>query len=1379
MDMFKFRLVGDAQANQGGSIQLRRRDNYTMKANPLLRTSVLTVLVTLSICRAGQAGNVDCVNTYIGTGDIPGVSKTEYGGTMPLVQPPFAMTSWTAQTRENSVSVASYNYADTNISGFIGTHQPSIWAGDFGYVTLMPGVDEVKPAKAKRQLPFSHRNETSTPYYYSVSMDAGASRKLRGELTATDHCAILRFTFPQNTNSSIVVQATRAGVTGNVVVNAAKQEISGWNPDRMDAKLTSLQLPNFKGYFVVQLSKPFSSCGTYQGESVNPALLNRTGTDVGACATFSTSSEEQVLVRIGTSFISVDQARANLKLEIPNWDFDKVKTGLRDTWNKKLGEISIQGATPDRRVQFYTGMYHAMLCPRLFSEYGRYYSAFDDQVHKGVSYTDYSLWDTFRAQNSFITLFCPERINDMVQALLNDYKEGGWMPKWPNPSYTDLMLSTHADSLVAEAIKKGFHGFDYKLAYAAVYQDAMTPPNGDTTHKWADRDQGQPFAAREGLTYYKKYGYVPEDWTARAASCTLEGAYDDWCVAQVAKAAGKTDDYNFFLTRSLNYTNLFNARTGQMNSRYADGTWAPPDAGWSEGGQKMYNFAVMHDVPGLIDLMGGTSNFNFRLDRATTDLNALVNNEPGNHYPYLYDYSGQPWKCQSIVRAALTNFSNAPDGLPGNDDCGQTSSWMLFAALGFYPVNPASGIYMLGSPWFDRVTLHLPNGHAFEIAAAHNSPSNVYVQSVTLNGSPLNVPYLTHDQIQKGGTLRFVMGSSPSAWAADWRGAPLQIPHPHPQPLTPPVKRQSFVIGDDDFLIDGKPIVIRCGEMHFARIPREYWRHRLQMARAMGLNAVCVYLFWNFQEPQPGQFNWSDRADAAAFCRLAQEEGLWVILRPGPYACAEWDFGGLPWWLLQTSDIRIRSRDPRYLEASKRYLLEVGGQLAPLQVTRGGPILMVQIENEYGVYGTDREYLGITRDYLKGAGFDVPFFTCDPANWLKRDTRDDIFCVVNLGSDPAGSFKILREVQPTGPLMVGEYYPGWFDSWDEPHHTGTTTNLIADLRYMLEHKASFSIYMAHGGTTFGPWSGANAPPFATHFTPQTSSYDYDAPISEAGWPTEKFYAVQDLLKQHLAPGEELPPVPARNSIISIPEIAFRNVAPMLANLPPARQAHRPGPMESFGQAHGCILYRHPLPAGPAVDLKINELHDYGLVFLDGCKQAVLDYRLNQNTVHLPARSAAVTLDVLVEAMGRVNNAAAGTVSVLHDCKGITENVLLGEKELLGQWEVFPLPLEDRPPKGLKFKGASITALPAFYHASFKLKSVGDTFLDMRTWGKGMVWVNGHNLGRFWRVGPTQTMYLPGPWLKRGQNDILILDLVGPENAIVQGLTEPILDQLRH
>jgi predicted alpha-1,2-mannosidase len=719
---------------------------------------------------SARAGNVDKVNLYIGTANIPGDRGTEYGGTMPLVEPPFAMTSWTPQTRQNKVSITSYAYGDSTISGFMGTHQPAIWMGDYGYVTLMPEVDRLKLAPDRRLLPFTHAQEVAKPYAYSVSLDAGAGRQIKAEMTATEHCAILRFTFPQSTNACILFEATRPGIMGNAAVNPEAREICGYNPDRMDAQLTTLQLPHFKGYFVAQISQPCAGYGVYQNDALSESGTNVSGPNAGAWVSFKTRRHEVLQVKVGTSFISEAQARANLNAEIPDWNFEAVKNKLKNIWNEKLGQVSIHGGTQDQQVQFYTALCHCLLYPRSFSENGRYYSAFDDRVHDGVAYTAFSGWDIFRSEFSCITLFAPERVNGMVQALLNDFREGGWMPKWPNPTYTDIMISTPADSMVAEAVEKGFGGFDRELAYQAMCQDAMVPPNEDATHSWPDRSQGRPYSAREGLIYYLKYGYVPDNWTARAASCTLEHAYFDWCVAQVARSVGRTNDYQNFIRRSLNYKNVFNPATGLMNSRNANGSWGPADHGWTEGGQDLYTFAVMHDVPGLIQLMGGEAIFNHTLKPRTVDLNGLVNNEPGNHYLYLYDFSGSAPLCQVAIRAALTNFSNGPVGLPGNDDCGQTSSWLLWADLGFYPVNPASGTYMIGTPLFPRVTLHLPNGRTFVIEALNNSPDNKYIQSATLNGVALAAPCLTYATIRAGGTLRFVMGPSPSSWATGWRG---------------------------------------------------------------------------------------------------------------------------------------------------------------------------------------------------------------------------------------------------------------------------------------------------------------------------------------------------------------------------------------------------------------------------------------------------------------------------------------------------------------------------------------------------------------------------------------------------------------------------------
>jgi predicted alpha-1,2-mannosidase len=392
-----------------------------------------------------------------------------------------------------------------------------------------------------------------------------------------------------------------------------------------------------------------------------------------------------------------------------------------------------------------------------------------------VSYTAYSLWDTFRAENSLLTLLAPERVDAMVQALLQDYQEGGWMPKWPNPSYTNIMIATHADSVVAEAINKGFHGFDYQLAYRAVYKDAMTPPAGDTTRDWHDRQAHVPYEARAGLTYYKQIGYVPVDKTAEAASATLEDAYDDFAVAQVAKAVGKDADYRFFIDRSRNYRNLYNPATGFMQGRNADGSWADADAGWTEGDKWVYTYSVLHDIPGLMALLGGAEKYNAILDEHFRDGHNHHDNEPSHHYGYLYDFSGQPWKTQARVRQIANDYyTNTPNGIAGNEDCGQMSAWYLFTAMGFYPLNPVSGEYMIGGPLFTKLTLALQNGRRFVISAPRNSPNNLYIQSARLNGKPLDIPMVTYQQIEAGGLLEFDMGPTPSTWGSAWRGTPLQ-----------------------------------------------------------------------------------------------------------------------------------------------------------------------------------------------------------------------------------------------------------------------------------------------------------------------------------------------------------------------------------------------------------------------------------------------------------------------------------------------------------------------------------------------------------------------------------------------------------------------------
>ena len=742
-----------------------------------MRAAGLLFLAALAMAGGATAQSrpdpVDWVNPYIGTGGTD--AGAEYGGMAPLVTTPFGMTNWTAQTRQNRISVASYAYEDQWITGFIGTHQPAVWMGDYGYVTLMPEMGGLQPSPEYRRLKFSHADETVTPYYYSVRMgDAAGGRRIFAEMTATDHAGYLRFTFPAGTRRSVLVEATRAGTRGWVKADAARGEIVGYNPDRMDAHLSTIKLPNFKGYFVVRFRRPMSEGGVYQGPLSAPGTEIE-GDNVGAFARFDQGDDPVVEAQVGTSFISLDQARANLDAELPKWDFEGTVAALKAIWNKKLGQVTVDGATDDQRHILYTGLYHALLYPKLFSEQGRYYSAFDDKVRTGESYTAYSIWDTFRAQNSLLTLLAPERIDGMVQALLQNYQEGGYMPKWPNPSYTNIMIGTHADSLVAEAVVKGFKGFDLKLAYAAVLKDATVPPEGDTTRRWFDREAGVPYEARAGLTWSAKLGYIPADKISESASSTLEEAYDDHAVALVARAAGDEAGYRRFNARSLGYKTLFNPARGFMQARNLDGSWASPGEGWTEGDQWVYLFAALHDIPGTIKLLGGDAPFNAKLDEHFAGGHNRHDNEPSHHYSYLYDFGGQPWKTQERVRQiARDAYSNTPTAMLGNEDCGQMSAWYVFAVLGFYPVNPVSKDYMIGSPLYASAALNLPNGRRFSVKAANNSEANVYIQSATLNGKPLDTPIVTYEQIVAGGELAFVMGPTPSRWASGWRGRPLE-----------------------------------------------------------------------------------------------------------------------------------------------------------------------------------------------------------------------------------------------------------------------------------------------------------------------------------------------------------------------------------------------------------------------------------------------------------------------------------------------------------------------------------------------------------------------------------------------------------------------------
>ena len=589
-------------------------------------------------------------------------------------------------------------------------------------------------------------------------------------------------------------------------------------------------------------------------------------------------------------------------------------------------------------------------------------------------------------------------------------------------------------------------------------------------------------------------------------------------------------------------------------------------------------------------------------------------------------------------------------------------------------------------------------------------------------------------------------------------------------------EKHDFSIGKGTFLLDGKPFVIKAAEIHYTRIPAEYWQHRIQMCKALGMNTICIYAFWNIHEQKPGEFDFKGQNDIAAFCRLAQKEGMYIMLRPGPYVCSEWEMGGLPWWLLKKEDIKLRTNDPYFLERTKLFMNEIGKQLADLQVTRGGNIIMVQVENEYGAYATDKAYIANIRDAVKAAGFtDVPLFQCDWSSTFQLNGLDDLVWTINFGTGANidAQFKKLKEARPDAPLMCSEFWSGWFDHWGRKHETRDAGVMVSGIKDMLDRHISFSLYMAHGGTTFGHWGGANSPAYSA----MCSSYDYDAPISEAGWATPKYYKLRELLTQYADSGQVIPDVPAAYPLIEIPAFTVGEVAPLFDNLPAPQASKEIKPMEQFDQGWGTILYRTTLPAvKEGTTLLIDEVHDWAQVFADGKLLGRLDRRRGENTVVLPALAAGTRLDILVEAMGRVNFDVA-----IHDRKGITDKVELisdtGRQEL-EDWQVYSFPVDYAFVQDKKYAAGDKLDGPAYYRTTFELDEVGDVFLDMQTWGKGMVWVNGKAMGRFWEIGPQQTLFMPGCWLKKGKNEIIILDLLGPEKAVVEGRKEPILDMLR-
>jgi len=581
----------------------------------------------------------------------------------------------------------------------------------------------------------------------------------------------------------------------------------------------------------------------------------------------------------------------------------------------------------------------------------------------------------------------------------------------------------------------------------------------------------------------------------------------------------------------------------------------------------------------------------------------------------------------------------------------------------------------------------------------------------------------------------------------------------------------SVGIAGDQFVLDGKPLQIISGELHYERIPREYWRDRLKKARAMGLNTVSTYVFWNVHEPRPGVYDFSGMNDVAAFVRMAQEEGLYVILRPGPYSCAEWDLGGFPAWLLADPEIVLRSSDEKFLAPAERWLQRLGRELAPLQITRGGPIIAVQVENEYGSFGSDTNYLKRILAALRSAGLgEVLLYTADGGDELTAGTLPDIHAVVNFGpGDAKEEFAKLQKFRPGRPMpmMSGEYWAGWFDHWGEKHHDTDVAQQAQELDWILSQGYSINLYMFHGGTSFGFMNGAN---WEKVYEPDVTSYDYDSPVSESGALTRKYFAFRDVIAKH-RPGVPMPDPPGPLPVIEVPEFELAESTPLWANLPASHSVARPRSMETFGQSYGYILYRTRVKGPVKGELQIRELRSYARVFVDGKLVGTLDRRKKQDRLPIEA-SADSRLDILVEGTGRINF----TTELRNERQGINSAVTLAGKELSG-WQVFPLPMDDL--SKLKFHESlkNAPAGPAFYRGHFDLRETGDTFLDTRGWGKGAVWINGHAVGRFWNLGPQQTLYVPAPSLRKGSNEIVVFTKSQPQDARLRGLRQPILDQL--
>ena len=617
----------------------------------------------------------------------------------------------------------------------------------------------------------------------------------------------------------------------------------------------------------------------------------------------------------------------------------------------------------------------------------------------------------------------------------------------------------------------------------------------------------------------------------------------------------------------------------------------------------------------------------------------------------------------------------------------------------------------------------------------------------------------------------------------------------------------TFEAGNGTFLLNGKPFVVKAAEIHYPRIPKPYWEHRIKMCKALGMNTVCIYIFWNIHEQREGEFDFTGNNDVAEFCRLAQKNGMYVIVRPGPYVCAEWEMGGLPWWLLKKKDIRLRERDTYFMERVKMFEQKVGEQLAGLTIQNGGPIIMVQVENEYGSYGEDKPYVSEIRDCLRDIyGKELALFQCDWSSNFEKNGLDDLTWTMNFGTGANinDQFRRLGELRPNAPKMCSEFWSGWFDKWGARHETRPAKDMVDGMDEMLSKGISFSLYMTHGGTSFGHWAGANSPGFA----PDVTSYDYDAPINEYGHATPKFWELRKMMEKY-NDGKALPAVPKDVApIITVPKFELKEFSSIFNGEDsqfklPIRKEGGLMTFEEMDMGWGSMLYTTTMPEIPAQSVITADFHDFAQVFINGKYIGKIDRVKNEKSLTLPPVKKGDELEILVEAMGRINFGRA-----IKDFKGIVGEVAI-TAEVEGiettwkpqNWVKFGLPdsyekaadafvhnndytkaenegqrLGKKPQWNVD--GLDLVSKRGYYRGYFNLTKVGDTFLNFETWGKGQVWVNGHALGRIWSIGPQQTLYVPGCWLKKGKNEIIVLDVVGPKEAVVWGQAEPELNKLQ-